>query len=535
MSQQRFSAGPGQHLARLEMFRTAALLSRQGRLAEAASLYEALLKSDPRNFDCLRELGSIRFREGKFNEAILLIGRALDRKPNSAGLQNNLGAALAALGRFREALRHYRKAAALEPDHAEALTNIGRAHMALQDPQAAIPFFEKAISAKPESIAAYHGLGDALDALGRPDDALHAFETAIRLTPGSGVLHRRFAECRRYAEADPHLGVMEDLLGDAALPQIDRVHLHAALAKAYDDLRRPQRSFDHVLEGNRLQRMQFTYREGETLALLQRIQTEFTAQMMAEKQGLGHASSAPIFIVGMPRSGSTLVEQILASHPRVFGAGEIKNFDTAITSLGRGRFESASFLDTLPSLTRKHFHRLGAAYLASIEGAPPAAQRITNKLLGNFLYVGLIHLALPNAPIVHISRDAVDTCVSRFSKLLVPGQAYSYDLAELGRYHRAYETLMDHWRNVLAPGVMLEVRYEDVVDDLEAQARRLTEHCGLEWDAACLSFHKTERAVLTPSASQVRQPLYGGAVGRWRRHEAFLQPLLQALGRDSDL
>lgn len=514
------------------MSQAAGRLFQQGRLAEAGPLYQALLKSDPRNFGYLRDLGLIRFREGKFEEAILLIGRALAGNPRSAPLQNTLGAAFAALGRFREAIRHYEKALAHEPGYTEAQANIGAARLALQEPQAAIAAFEAAIAAKPDLVAARQGLGDAFDALGRQDDARTAFEAALRLAPRNAVLHRRLAECRRYGPGDAHLSVMEELAADStSLPLPEQVQLHAALAKAYDDLGQHERAFRQVMEGNRLQRAQFTYREAETLGLLKRIEAQFTAQLLAEKEGLGHPARVPIFIIGMPRSGSTLVEQILASHPKVFGAGEIRNFDTAITGLGRGRFETAGFLEGLPSLTKKHLHRLGASYLASIKGAPPTAQRITNKLLGNFLYAGLIHLALPNARIIHISRDAVDTCVSRFSRLMVPGQAYSYDLAELGRYHLAYERLMDHWRRVLPAGVMLEVRYEEIVGDLEGQARRLVESCGLEWDAACLSFHKTERVVMTPSNAQVRQPLYGTAVGRWRRHEAFLQPLLEALGR----
>jgi thioredoxin-like negative regulator of GroEL len=515
------------------MQRTAVGFLRQGRLDEAANLYQALLKANPRDVECLRDLGSIRLREGRYEEAAELIRRALARTPNSAGLETGLGVALAGLGRYREAIRHYRKALALDPASVDAQANIGAALLALQDAQAAIPIFEKLIAAQPDHIAAYLGLGEALEGLGRRDAALGVLKAALPFADRNGLLHRRIAECHRYVEGDPHLGVMEAMLAEAPpLPAADRVHLHAGLAKAYEDLGLDEPAFGHALEGNRIQRQRFTYREAETVGLLQRIQARFTPQLMTALQGMGHQSAAPIFIVGMPRSGSTLVEQILASHPMVFGAGEIRSFDTAVTSLGLGRVETDAFLDALPSLTKRDLHRLGASYLASIDAAPASARRFTNKLLGNFLNVGLIHLALPNARIVHIRRDAMDTCVSRFTKLMVPGQAYSYDLAELGRYHRAYETLMDHWRTLLPQGVMLEVSYEEVVGDLEGQARRLIAHCGLEWDAACLSFHKTERAVMTPSKSQVRQPLYASAVGRWRRHADALRPLREALEHD---
>ncbi len=525
---------PAQAFAREKHLQTAAQLVRQQQFADAARIYEGLLKLNPRDPAGLSEFASLRFREGRFEEAVELGGRALLQAPRSAKLLNNLGVALAGLGRFREASQHYARALAIEPGAAEIWTNLGGARLALHEAAPAISAFESAIAADPDHIGAYIGLGEAFQALGRREDAHRAFTAGLERAPRHTLLHRRLAECRRYGPGDPHLAAMESLAEEQpplTLPQ--QVHLRAALAKAYAELGEADRAFQQVLEGNRLQRLQFTYREAETLDLLKRIEAGFTRQLMAEKQGLGNPSDQPIFIVGMPRSGSTLVEQILASHPKVFGAGEIRNFNTAIGALRRGRFESPEFLDHLDSLGRKEFHRLGSAYLSSIDGVTAGAERVTNKLLGNFLYVGLIHLALPNARIVHVRRDAIDTCLSRFSMLLVPGQPYSYELGELGRYHLAYEALMAHWRSALPAGVMLEIDYEDIVADLEGEARRLLQYCGLEWDDACLDFHKTERLVTTPSKSQVRQPLYSGAVGRWRRHEAQLKPLLEALGRGS--
>jgi tetratricopeptide (TPR) repeat protein len=497
---------------------------------EAAAFYASLLKTDSRNFDALRNLGLIRFHEGRYEESASLLARALSRNPQSAGVQSARGRVLMALGRFGEAVQHYRRALALAPASADVLTDMAAAQLSTQDASGAISTFRQAIEVDAQHLAARQGLGDALESVGRRDEAAAVFAQAVVVAPKDALLRRRLAECSRYREDDGGIDELERLLADAVRP-VDQVHLHAALAKAYADLDQHDRAFHHVMEGNRIQRGQFNYDEAATLGLLDRIRERFSADFIRAKAGLGHPSSSPIFIVGMPRSGSTLVEQVLASHSKVFGAGEIRNLDTAILGLGSGRFESERFFDDLPGFSRKHLYRVGAAYLASLGDAPASAQRITNKLLGNFLDVGLIHLVLPTARIVHIVRDPVDTCVSRFSKLIVPGQAYSYELAELGRYHRAYEQLMAHWRSVLPPEVMIELSYEAMVADLPGEARRLVEFCGLEWETACLDFHRTERVVTTPSRSQVRQPLYDSAVGRWRRHAEFLQPLLQALER----
>jgi hypothetical protein len=228
----------------------------------------------------------------------------------------------------------------------------------------------------------------------------------------------------------------------------------------------------------------------------------------------------------MPRSGSSLVEQILASHPRCYGAGESTVFNDAVRSI---LDRDQRFPESAPTLTAEQLRQIGGRHAAAMSAIAPKAERVVDKTLGNFAYAGMIHLALPNARIVHVQRNAADTCVSCFSKLFATEFRYSYDLGELGRYYRAYTATMEHWRRVLPPDVMLDVQYEDLVADLETHARRIVTHCGLEWDDACLSFHKTERAVRTYSATQVRRPIYRSAINRWRVYEKHLEPLLREL------
>jgi hypothetical protein len=247
---------------------------------------------------------------------------------------------------------------------------------------------------------------------------------------------------------------------------------------------------------------------------------------MAAKAGQGHPSEVPVFIVGMPRSGTTLVEQVLASHPAVFGAGEQAILPYLVNAGQAGE----DFPSGAGSLSGDDWHRLGETYAAKLCALAPQAKRITDKMPGNFLYAGMIHLALPKARIVHVRRDPLDTCFSCFSRLFDGNLNYAYDLAELGRYFGAYDALMVHWRRALPEEAMLEVRYEDLVEDLEPQARRIVAYCGLEWDELCLAFHQTKRTVRTASAFQVRRPLCRSAIGRAAHYSAWLEPLRAALG-----
>jgi hypothetical protein len=308
-----------------------------------------------------------------------------------------------------------------------------------------------------------------------------------------------------------------------------RIRLNFALAKAYDDLGRFAESFRCMNAGNALKRQRVNYNEARMIEQFDRIHAAFDRTLLRKKPR-GLRSDAPVFVLGMPRSGTTLIEQILASHPAVHGAGELTDFSRLANRICDARGKIRRFPEDAAKLTGKELAGLGEAYLARLRALAPDASRITDKMPANFVYVGLIHLALPQARIIHVRRDPRDTCLSCYSKLFSAPQDFTYDLAELGRYYRQYDRLMGHWRKTLPAGRMLEVRYEDVIDDLETWARRIVDHCGLDWDPACISFHEARRPVRTASASQVRQPIYRTSEGRWRKYENDLEPLLTALG-----
>ncbi|MGA2891367.1 MAG: sulfotransferase [Xanthobacteraceae bacterium] len=467
--------------------------------------------------------------DGRLAGAIERYERALSLKPDMPAIRNNLGHALVELGKPEIAIGEYRRAVELKPDYAEALCNWGAALLQLDRLDEAEAKFRRAIAVNPGLAGAHHNLGLILKERGRLDQAQRAAKRAVRLAPRNTSYYEHLAAVRPFEAGDRYLKALEALQRDcASLSARDRVHLHFALARAYQDTGDAESAFAQLLAGNRLKREHTAYDEAATLARMERIGALFTADFIAKRQGAGASSPLPVFIVGMPRSGTTLIEQILASHPAIHGAGELTLFDRTIGALATALPESPPFPDMAAAMSAEHFRKLGVSYVEQVAQLAPAASRIVDKMPGNFLFAGLIHLALPNATIIHATRNPIDTCVSCYS-ILFTNQAHTYDLGELGRYCRHYQALMAHWHQVLPPGRILDVKYEELVGDLETVARRIVAQCGLPWDPRCLDFHRTDRIVRTASATQVRQPIYQSSVGRWRKYEQFLEPLLAEL------
>jgi tetratricopeptide (TPR) repeat protein len=506
------------------------VLLARNRHQEAAARYQQALAIRSDYAEAHNNLGCALLALGRLGEAIGSFVRAITARPDFAEAYDNIGRALQKLGRFKQAIAYHQRALAIKPDYAEAHTHLGSALHRLDQAEDASAHCRKSIALSPNYADAHYGLGVALEALGRSDEARGAFERALQLAPRRAQFHLALALSGRFRAGDVRLKAIEELLREeASLSDDDRIMLHFASGKAFADLEQHEPSFRHFLQGNALKRQRTPYDEAATLRFFERIEAVFTPELMQRMRGGGDPSSVPVFVVGMPRSGTTLIEQILASHSKVFGAGELEEFGEAVASLREADGSSAVFPEIVPTLSAGRLRQLGASYLAAIGAAARPAERIVDKLPLNFTFVGLIHLALPNARIIYARRDPIDTCVSCFSTLFIGDQPHTYDLGELGRYHRAFEAMMQHWQRVLPDGVLLEVRYEDVVEDLEGQARRMVRHCGLEWEEACLAFHRTRRSVRTASVAQVRQPIYRSSVGRWRAYEHLLQPLLQAL------
>lgn len=539
----------------LQELRLAEAHANAGRLADAEAVLRQILKAEPNQPDALNALAAIAANVGKLDIAIALEERAVAARPNAPLYRFNLAEMNRRAGRFAQALAQIDAVLAIKPDAIDA--HIGRANLLqslgrLRDAEAAL---RQALELAPDradvanalglvlsaagrqqdaleflrraAIAGQHpdlwnNVGTALKTLGRFEEAIAAFDAALALDPRSAAALLGLSEVKTFRDAsDPHLQQMEALGRDLpALPAEQRIYAHYALGKAFDDLGRARDAFAHFQAGAALKRSAIAYDEAAALGLFDRIKANFDAET-AKRETSGVRDGAPIFIVGMPRSGTTLIEQIVSSHPNVSAAGEIPAMNEAMREAG--------YPESINALQREDLARIANDYLKRLKQYASGAW-ITDKTPSNMLYIGLLHLALPAAKIIHIRRDPVDTCLSCYTRLFTREMGHTYDLAELGRYYRAYHELMQHWRAVLPEGAFLDVRYEDVVADTESEARRVLEYCGWGWDDRVLDFYLNQRAVSTASAAQVRRPIYGTSVARWRQYQAHLGPLLDALG-----
>jgi len=511
-------------------------LAELGQVQEGEAQLRRALELKPDYPEAHYNLANTLGEQGKLNDAVAHYRRALALAPNFINAHNNLGTTLEQQGKVSEAAAQFRRVLALEPQNVSAHYNLGNMLRAKTDYDGAIAHYKQALAGKPDFADAWNNMGTAFAERGDLDAALEAYQNAVEADPTRAAYHRNLASSKRFKPGDPQLAVLEQLLRNpGSVPPHERVDLQFALGKAYADLNQHERSFRHLLAGNKLKRTQIRYDDAEAMGYMQRIRTVFDAELLGTKAGGGEPAATPLFIVGMPRSGTTLIEQIIASHPKAFGAGELSDLDNIVHSLASFNGGALRFPEVVVTMSDEQLRQVGARYVAAIRALAPTAERVADKMPWNFHFPGLIHLALPNARIIHARRDPVDTCLSCFSILFEGNNnAYTYNLAELGRFYRAYDSLMAHWRAVLPPGLMLEVQYEEVVDDLEKQARRIIAHCGLEWDDACLAFYKTRRPVRTSSVAQVRQPVYRSSVGRWRPYREQLRALLEELGIDPE-
>jgi tetratricopeptide (TPR) repeat protein len=502
---------------------------------EAETVYRKALELGPNNPDTLDNLALALKDLDRLDEAAELMCRALVIEGRSDKLYVHYATVLLDQKKIDDAAAAAARAIAITPNNHDAVNLMGRVAFERGELDESLSHYRKALALKPDLADAYNNMGNVLKELGKLDAAHAAYLEALRLDPSIAGVYVNLADSKKFAAGDLHLAAMEELAAKTdGLSKTDRMQLDFGLSKAYADLRDHDRSFRHLLAGNAAKRSAIAYDEQATFALFDRIEALFTRELIAAKSGGGDPSPVPIFVIGMPRSGTTLVEQIIASHPVVYGAGELQTFNDVVLTVRGPDGNSLPYPDFVSALDAGPLQQIGARYIALVRALAakhgrPDAGRVTDKMPSNYYFAGLIHLALPNARIIHTIRDPVDTCISCFSKLFSAEQNHTYDLGELGRYYKRYERLMAHWRNVLPPGRILDVRYEDIVADVEAQARRIIAHCGLPWTDRCLSFHETDRPVRTASATQVRQPIYRSAIGRWRVYEQHLGPLLDAL------
>ena len=481
--------------------REARELVRQGRRAEGEAMYKKIIRSDPRAFPALVGLGILCMERGDLPEADGYLSRA----------------------------------AALAPADCVPLSLLATVKMDRGDTEGALECAARAV-ALPPSAGVLQRMGSLFREAGQFAKAQDCYERAIRLQPDYVPAYFSLGTVRKFAKDEPAFLQLVKLKDCAeSLPPEDRAALHFALGKAFTEQGDADSGFHHFAEANRTKRGAISYDPATFERHIDNIISLFSANVVKKHAGKGVPDKRPIFIVGMPRSGSTLTDQILASHPDVRSAGETKILSTCMPALAR-EGNPGLMLSAAPAITRELLDALtpemlaGVArkYLSLTEPIAKGAPRLVDKMLYNYLWIGMIRLALPNAKIIHCTRDPVDTGLSVWQLLFSDGTLWAYDQREIGRYYLAYAKLMAHWNRVF-PGDIYEANYEKMVTDQEGETRRLLDFCGLPWDARCLNFHENTRAVNTWSATQVRQPIYKDAVKKWKKYEKHLQPLIETL------
>lgn len=532
-----------------------------GDRAGAIAYYRRALDIAPYYGESINNLGSVLTENEEPEEALKLLLPLVRDDPDYAEAHCNIGTAFLVLDDLDKAAIGFRRTLELKPREDKAFIGLARVLQEQRQLDAAQKAAEQALALAPHKAEVHSLLGSLYGEAGYMEKAEQAYRTAQELRPqllsiylGRGHLRMEngdmtgaesdfrhalsldannlgarlaIAQVARVKQGDANMAALIALAQrQEMLSENKAMSLHFGLGKCYEDTKQYDLAFRHYQEGCRLKRKRIEYSADNTDLIGRNIREFFTRENIARLRGAGCQSDLPIFVLGMPRSGTTLTETILASHPDVFGAGELHDI---IQIAAHARVEGIGYPRNMCGIEQADLSAMGAQYVAGLRSRAPGSPRITDKMPANFHYLGLIHLMLPNAKIVHVKRNPVDTCLSNYTRLFNRSQYQSYDLTEVGRYYLHYARLMEHWRMVLPADAFYEIQYEELVADQEGQARALLKYCGLEWNDACMDFYKTERVVRTASITQVRQPIYTSSVEKWRKYQNHLEPLLQVL------
>ena len=504
----------------------------EGRIYKAEQLCRGFLQREGHHVEAMRLLADIGMKFNAYDEAEFLLESCKVLEPENVSAHFDYVKVLRKRQKFELALSEASELREKEPGNPEFEMLYANENLAVGNFDEAMLIYEALLGSMPNNPGINLTYGHALKTVGRQDDAISAYRRAYQVRPDCGDAYWSLANLKTYRFDNTEIAQMRERQASPMTALDDRYHLCFALGKALEDLGEYSESFHYYELGNRLKREELKY-DAARLSNEMRLQRELvTADLLGQFAGAGCGASDPIFIVGLPRAGSTLLEQILASHSQVEGTMELPNIFALAYKLDRQRAagDAPEYPGNLANLTPEDVTRFGEEFIRDTQvyrkGSTPY---FIDKMPNNFRHIGLIHMILPNAKIIDARRGAMGCCFSGFKQLFAEGQEFTYGLEEIGQYYADYVTLMDHWDNVL-PGKILRVRYEDVVADLETQVRRLLDHCGLPFEEACLNFHQNERAVRTASSEQVRQPIFKSGVDQWENFSEFLDPLRNKLG-----
>lgn len=521
-----FRDGPAdpRTLPAAEAVRRGLALQGAGRLREAEAFFQGVLFRLPDHAEANNAMGTLAAAAGRLDLAVRHFETALKARPSDIRYLNNLGNALVLSGNVEDGMPLLERVLRRRPQLYETLCNIGRAYINRGQPAEALEPLRRAVAIRPDRALGLAALADALAGVGAGEEAAVIYRKLCATGDGIAKAAMGLASVKKHRPEDNDLALVEAALAQPGREEKERRLLHYAAAKIYLDLSRIDDAFEH-LENAKANVPAYDF--DWFIPLIDDLRAMFSAEFFAGSGIQGSHSERPVFIVGMPRSGTSLTEQIIASHAEVAGAGELPHMiDVANAELSLS--DPGGLRRAMAELSAAKVADMAARYLRKLDFHSADAKRVTDKMPHNFLVLGLIALLFPEARVIHCHRDPLDNCLSIYTNWFNEKHGYAADQDALGRYYRQYERLMAHWRNVL-PIKMLEVRYEDIVADLETEARRMIDFLGLAWDPACLRFHEAKRGVTTISRWQVRQPIYNSSVGRWKAFEPHIGPLIKAL------
>jgi len=504
---------------------------RAGDVDDAIDGLKSILRQFPNSVNAMRHLATCYLsKKTQLEDAEALVRRATQLAPSFAGAWMTLASVLMEKHNVMEAIQAYEEVTRLEPRNSESWAGLANAYAAGMYPEEAANAFKRSLELNPNVPGVQMGYGHVLKTIGQQEDALTAYRAAIAARADFGEVYWSMANLKIFRFEDHEVQDMLTQLERDDLTESATVHFHFALGKAFEDQREYDQAWHHYHTGNVLNRQRVEHEPLEMQLRFESIKETFTKAFLQNQSGQGDPAPDPIFVVGLPRSGSTLIEQILASHSMVEGTSELPIISGISSSIGRYRTDGKHFPEAVADLRAKDWRAYGQQYLEEA-----ARHRVlnrpmfTDKLPNNYPFVGLIHLILPNAKIINARRHPYDSCLGGYKQLFAQGQNFTYDMLDLAHYYQQYHEMMAHWHEAL-PGKVLDVHYEETVSDLESQVRKILDHCDLPFEESCLRFFENERAVKTASSEQVRQPIYTGALGTWRRYESHLDLWQDQLG-----
>ncbi|PLW83873.1 hypothetical protein CWI75_00485 [Kineobactrum sediminis] len=499
----------------------------QGKLVKAEEICRQFLQKAPHHIEAMRLLADIGIRLGALEEAEFLLESATTFAPDNTPARIDYIRALRKRQKFSKAFEQARALLASAPDNLQFQSLYAIECMQTGDYDTALATFDAILQRVPSDPTTLTSRGHALKTCGRFDAAVASYRAALASNPNYAEAWHSLANLKTYRFSDQDIATMQAQAADSALSFMDRVYVSFALGKAFEDAADYQASFEYYARGNALKKAQSRYDAGQISEELAAQARVLTAGFLAKRAGEGCPAPDPIFIVGLPRAGSTLLEQILSSHSQIDGTLELPNILSCAQQLRRRKRENGAapaYPDVLAELPREELRALGEQFITDTRIHRQGAPYFIDKMPNNFRHIGLIKLILPNAKIIDARREPMACCFSSFKQLFAEGQEFSYDLEDLGHYYRDYVALMDHWDTVL-PDFVLRVNHEDVLEDLEGQVARMLAFIGVPFEESCLHYYETERAVRTPSSEQVRKPIYRDAVEQWRNYAPWLEPL----------